>query len=233
MISPMTSKIIGCLPRGVLRFVAKTILNGYIKKYANINITGYENIKDLDKPILFVCNHLSNSDALIIDKILKNQDITFVAGVKLNSNELTKLGMEITKTVCIKPNSADKQAISNIIKTLKAGNNMLIFPEGTRSRTGQLMEPKKGVILIKKLSKATLVPLGLSGTEKLLPINDKNMALESFQNADVTLNIGKPLELPKKVKEETKHEYEKRCIDLIMYKIADLLPEEYRGVYKI
>ncbi len=144
---------------------------------------------------------------------------------------MTKLGLEITKTIPIKPNTADKEAIYNIVKTLKSGNNILIFPEGTRSRTAKLMEPKKGVVLIQKLSKATIVPLGISGTEKLLPINDKDMALECFQSADVTINIGKALELPKKNKEESKHEYEDRLMDYFMSEIAKLIPKEYRGIY--
>ncbi len=54
--------------------------------------------------------------------------------------------------------------------------------------------------MIQKLSKANIVPLGISGTEKLLPINDKDMALERFQFANVAVNIGKALELPKKIK---------------------------------
>ena len=114
---------------------------------------------------------------------------------------------------------------------MKSGNNILIFPEGTRSRTAKLMEPKKGVVLIQKLSKATIVPLGISGTEKLLPINDKDMALERFQSANVTINIGRAVELPKKNKEESKHEYEDKLMDYLMGEIANLIPKEYRGIY--
>lgn len=231
MISPRMTKIIGCMPKGLLRFLSRKILNGYINKYANLTVKGMENLKNIDKPIIFICNHLSNSDALIIDKVLEKQDITFIAGVKLKDNSLTKLGLEITKTIPIKPNTADKEAISNIVKTLKEGNNILIFPEGTRSRTGALIEPKKGVVLIQKLSKAIIVPLGISGTEKLLPIHEEDMALERFRCADVNLNIGHPLDLPKKNKEESKHEYEDRVMDYLMYEIANLIPEEYRGVY--
>ncbi|EJO5347975.1 1-acyl-sn-glycerol-3-phosphate acyltransferase [Clostridium botulinum] len=231
MISPTMTKIIGHMPKGVLKFLSKKILNNYIKKYANLTINGKKNLENIQKPIIFISNHLSNSDALIIDKVLENQDITFIAGVKLKDNSLTKLGLEITKTIPIKPNSADKEAIYKIVKTLKAGNNILIFPEGTRSRTAKLMEPKKGVVLIQKLSKATIVPLGISGTEKLLPINDKDMGAESFQSADVTINIGKGIELPKKLKEESKHEYEDRLMDYLMCEIAKLIPKEYRGIY--
>ncbi len=198
MISPTMTKIIGHMPKGFLKFLSQKILNRYINKYANLTINGKENLKNIDKPIIFISNHLSNSDALVINKVLEDQDITFIAGVKLKDNSLTKLGLEITKTIPIKPNTADKEAIYNIVKTLKSRNNILIFPEGTRSRTAKLMEPKKGVVLIQKLSKATIVPLGISGTEKLLPINDKDMALERFQSANVTINIGRAVELPKK-----------------------------------
>lgn len=57
------------------------------------------------------------------------------------------------------------------------------------------------------------------------------MALECFQSADVTINIGKALELPKKNKEESKHEYEDRLMDYFMSEIAKLIPKEYRGIY--
>ncbi|EJP6472526.1 1-acyl-sn-glycerol-3-phosphate acyltransferase [Clostridium botulinum] len=231
MISPRMTKIIGHMPKGLLKFLSQKILNSYINKYANLSINGKQNLENINKPIIFISNHLSNSDALIINKVLKDQDITFIAGVKLKDNSLTKLGLEITKTIPIKPNTADKEAIYSIVKTLKAGNNILIFPEGTRSRTAKLMEPKKGVILIQKLSKATIVPLGISGTEKLLPINEKDMALERFQYADVTINIGKALEIPKKDKEESKHEYEDRIMNYFMGQIAKLIPKEYRGIY--
>ncbi|NFN86732.1 1-acyl-sn-glycerol-3-phosphate acyltransferase [Clostridium sporogenes] len=231
MISPRMTKIIGHMPKGLLKFLSQKILNSYMNKYANLSINGKENLENINKPIIFISNHLSNSDALIINKVLKDQDITFIAGIKLKDNSLTKLGLEITKTIPIKPNTADKEAIYSIVKTLKAGNNILIFPEGTRSRTAKLMEPKKGVILIQKLSKATIVPLGISGTEKLLPINEKDMALERFQYADVTINIGKALEIPKKDKEESKHEYEDRIMNYFMSEIAKLIPKEYRGIY--
>lgn len=231
MISPGVAKVIGCLPKGLVQFVSRKIVDGYLNKYANIEVKGMENLKDIKGSIIFICNHLSNSDALVLNKVLKDQDVTFIAGVKLSDNPLTNLGISITKTIAIKPNTADKDAISKVIKTLKNGNNILIFPEGTRSRTSSLISAKKGVVLIQKLSKATVIPLGMYGTEKLLPINDKDMGLEKFQHAKVTINIGSPIELPAKEKEEDKRDYEERATEFIMRKIAVLLPEEYRGVY--
>ncbi|MCT8975875.1 1-acyl-sn-glycerol-3-phosphate acyltransferase [Clostridium sp. CX1] len=232
MISPGVAKIIGYLPKGLVEYLSKRIVDRYLKQYADIEVRGMENLRDVNNPILFICNHLSNSDGLVLNKVFKDKDITFVAGAKLSDNPLTSIGVNITKTITIKPNSADKDAISRIVKTLKNGNNVLIFPEGTRSRTGSLIKAKKGVVLIQKLTKASIIPLGIYGSEKLLPINEKDMGQEKFQNAKVTINVGKQVILPEKDKEEDKREYEDRATDFLMKRIAELLPEEYRGVYK-
>lgn len=232
MISPLAVKIISKLPKGMVCFLAKRIINGYMNKYADIKVTGMENLGDIKKPILFICNHLSNSDALVLMKVFKDYDLTFVAGEKLSQNPLTNLGISIAKTITIKPNTADKDALASIIKALRAGNNILIFPEGTRSRTASLIEGKKGAVLIQKLSKAIVIPVAMYGTEKLLPINDNDMGGEKFQHANVYVNIGKAIDVPLKDKEEDKHDYEERILTCFMKSIAALLPENYRGIYK-
>lgn len=233
MISPWMARLIGCLPQGLVRYISKKVLIGYLNKYASIEVKGIEHLDGVERPIIFVCNHLSNSDALVLGHVFKKEDLTFVSGRKLNDNCLTKLGMSMTKTIGIMPNSADKGAISNIVRTLKSGESILIFPEGTRSRTSTMNKGKRGVVLIQKLSRARVIPVGIYGTEKLLPINDKDMALESFHFAKVKVNIGRELEVPKRNKGEEKHEYDDRIIDFYMYEIAKLLPEKYRGVYKL
>ena len=143
MISPGVAKVIGYLPKGLVESVSRKIVDGYLKKYADIDVKGMENLKVAKRPIIFICNHLSNSDGLVINKVFKDEDITFIAGAKLSDNPLTSFGINITKTITIKPNTADKEAISKVIKTLKDGKNILIFPEGTRSRTGSMIDAKK------------------------------------------------------------------------------------------
>jgi 1-acyl-sn-glycerol-3-phosphate acyltransferase len=231
MISPTMLKLIDILPDKVVAFIANKLIDSYINKYANIKTYGMEKMKAVEAPKIFICNHLSNADGIIMSRILKDQNVTFVAGVKLTDNKLTKLGFHVAKTINIKPNSADKDAISKIINTLKQGNNIMIFPEGTRSRDGKMIEAKKGLLLMAKLSKATIIPMGIWGTEKLLPINDSNMASEKFNYADVNINIGDPVNILDKSEDEDKNQYHDRAMHGIMSSIAGLLPEEYRGVY--
>lgn len=232
MISPMGAKVINCLPKGMVNYIAKKIVNKYLNKYANIKIEGKENLNDMKRPTIFVCNHLSNSDGLVLNRVLKEFDPTFVAGVKLSKDSTTNLGVAVVKTTPINPNSADKEGMKKIINLLKSGETILIFPEGTRSRVGSMNEAKKGITLIARMSKASIVPIGISGTEMLLPINmEGDMSAEKFQHADVYVNIGKQFEIPKKHKEQDRKEYEEEATKYIMKRIAELLPEEYRGVY--
>ena len=234
MMSKATARIIQLLPEKLVVRIARNKVNGYLKKYAKINVSGYENIKKAEGPKIFISNHLSNSDGFIIEKVLKDEyDPTFVAGVKLSNDPVTNLGTKIVKNIAIKPNSADRDAIMSMINVLKHGENLVLFPEGTRSRSGSMIEGKKGVLLVARMSKAKIVPISLYGTEKLLPINKNgDMAGEQWNEAEINVRIGEYIEIPKKNKDESKHEYDDRCLTYIMKSIANGLPEEYRGVYK-
>lgn len=234
MVSQFVLKIIEHLPKKMVAYIGKRLMDGYVDKYAHLKVEGMENIKDVKRPVLFICNHLSNSDGVVLSKVLRDEDLTFVAGVKLGSTALTNIGLIMSKVIPIKPNTADKEAIEKIVNTLKSGGNVLIFPEGTRSRTASMIEAKKGMNLFIRMTKVPVIPIGICGTEDLLPINTQDMGAEKFMNANVSVNFGKPIyydELPQKIDGEDKHSYENRVTSYIMCKVAELLPKKYRGVY--
>lgn len=233
MISTTIAKTINILPNKFVTYISKKVVDKYLKKYANINIEGNENLKGIKIPTIFICNHLSNSDGLVLDKALKEVDPTFVAGVKLSDNAVTSIGMHVIKTTNIKPNTADQDGLKKVIRLAKQGESLLIFPEGTRSRVGSLIEARKGILLIARMTGAPIVPIGLYGTEKLLPIDKGgDMSAETFHYADVHINIGKQFVLPRRAIGQDKNEYEDFATKYIMKKIAELIPENYRGVYK-
>lgn len=233
MISPKITKLLNYLPEGLVNVVSRKIVNIIIKRYTTLEIKGIENLNNIKKPVIFICNHLSNSDALILDKVLKDQDVTYVAGIKLTQNSTTNIGVRLVKTTVLKPNTADKDGLTKIINIVKKGGNILLFPEGTRSRSGNMIEAKKGLLLIAKVTKAPIIPIGIYGTEKFLPINDTgDMAAESFHHAKIGVTIGKQMTLEAKEEGEDKASYENRALTTLMKGISNLIPESYRGVYK-
>lgn len=224
-------KFVNLLPEPLIIKFVEFYVDFEMKKHARLDVEGLENLNcDFKRPYLFICNHLSNSDGLLLNRVLEKEKIIFIAGKKLESNSLTNLGFKIVRSIPILPNSPDKNAIKKVIGVIKEGNSILIFPEGTRSRTGKMLEGKKGILLFAKLTGAPIVPIGIWGTEKLMPIKE-DMSQEVFYDADINIKIGKVFHLPAKSDEETKDHWETNCLNYIMMRIAELLPKEYRGFY--
>ncbi|MEF9935330.1 MAG: lysophospholipid acyltransferase family protein [Clostridium sp.] len=226
------AKILSKTPSFILKPSIKGVVNFYLKKYANIKIHNEERLDKIEGPVIFISNHLSNADGLILNKILKKHNPYFVAGVKLNSTTISKIGLEVVNIIPIKAGSADVEALKKCIQAIKENKNILIFPEGTRSRDAAMIEGKKGIVLIARKANVPIVPIGIWGSEKFMPINDEDMGEEGFHHADVNISIGEPFTLPKFNKGEDKEEYSNTCLDTIMKSISVLLPDEYKGVYK-
>lgn len=231
---PWLAKFIVSLPDFIFKPVGEKILNSTLDKYADIRVEGLEHARKVKGPIIFIGNHLSNSDGLVMDRVLRKEfNPSFIAGVKLSGDPMTNIGMRLIKTINIKPNSADKDALKSIIQASKGGENILMFPEGTRSRTGAMIEAKKGINLIARLTKATIIPFGIYGSENLMPINTSgDMGKETFVHSVVNIHFGEPVVLPKKEKDEDRHVYDDKVLETYMKSIANLMPEKYRGFYK-
>lgn len=223
-------ELMSMLPESARRHVVRALMNRVWDTLANEVVEGRENIPD--EPCLFICNHLSNADGFTLDRAFRPRRVIFLAGVKLQSTTMTRLASEVMETIAIKPNSADIEAMRRAVETLKGGQPVLIFPEGARSRTGALMEAKKGVSLIAKRAGVPVVPVALRGTEKLMPINDTDMGGERLYKADVVVRFGRPFRVEDLEAEcADADDARQALVDAMMRRVAALLPPEYRGVY--
>ncbi len=220
------------LPENMRKSVINSILKGSIKYYANLQVENIDSIKKRkNKPTIYISNHLSNIDAPVLNLYLRKHNLAYIAGVKLKDVKITRLIMESLNTIEIKPNTPDMAAVKTAINHVKTGGSLVIFPEGTRSRSASMNRALKGFVLIAKMSNAAIVPIGLSGTDKLLPIKDSDMGRENLRKADVKVVFGEPFVLPKK-KDVSVADFNQYIADYCMLQIAKNLPESYRGYYK-
>ncbi len=224
--------IINILPESIIRYISSKTAEYLLNKYAKLAVMGNEILSErIGKPTIFIANHLSNMDGIVLNKVLKKNNITFMAGIKLNENPLTSIFLKTVKQIPINPNSADRNAIKNALAVLNMGESILIFPEGTRSRSGAMIKGKKGFLLLARLSKADIVPIALEGTERLLPVHQNDMGEETPQHATVSVNVGQPFQLEKK--NHHHDDWDEESVATAMRKIAQMLKSEYQGVYKI
>lgn len=134
----------------------------------DFELIGKENIPD--EPVLIVSNHESNFDPVVIVKVI---DKTTSLVAKKELNKLPTLGYWISKygSEFIDRDDMKKtiKTISNISKQLENGNNVLIFPEGTRNVLDQ--EFKAGSFKIAKKAKAGILPITIRNTSSLFEQN--------------------------------------------------------------
>ena len=168
----------------VYKLVALTIriilrLNG------GLTVIGKENIP-VDKGVIIAPNHISYLDPPIIGAVIPG-NANFMARKGLF--EIPVLRWMIKRAAF--PVDRDKPRPSTIkeaVKRLKNGNIVIMFPEGQRSDTGELMEAKRGIGVVAGLSRAPVVPTLITGSEKALPVNAKWL-----KRAKISVVFGKPI----------------------------------------
>ena len=108
---------------------------------------------------------------------------------------------------------------------LNKGFSLIMFPEGIRSKTSGMNKASPGAALLALRNNIPVVPVGITGTQYI-----RNLKWAFFHHPKIIITIGKPIYPPDCHGSPTKEQRNQFC-DEIMYKIAELLPPEYRGIY--
>jgi len=137
-----------------------------------LTVTGSENIPS-SGPVILAPNHRAHIDPPYIALITKRQ-VCFMAKRELFRGPLGWL-MRKCGSFPVVRGAPDRAALRHAIELLKAGKVVVIFPEGTRSENGRLKAAEKGFSLIAKQTGATIVPVAIEGTEKMMPKGAKRI----------------------------------------------------------
>lgn len=184
---------------------------------ARVRLRGRYNIPT-GGPFIMASNHLSWTDIPLIPCYMSRKAV-YMAKEEYFSSRLRWL-VRFLGAFPVKRGEGDRQALRAGEEQLKKGNVLVIFPEGTRSRTRTLAKAHAGMGMIALRSGVPVVPVAIWGSEKVL---------KSFRPS-ITIAYGEPMVLKPKGAKITREDID-AATEQVMQKIAEMLPPAYRGVY--
>lgn len=155
---------------GRLYRIAMWIANAGVRAAGiRIEVSGLEHVPQ-GKPCIFMCNHVSNLDPPVVLPMLPGQTSVFLKK-QLMSIPILGYAMRMGKFIPVERGGRRDAAQASVVaagSALESGLNVLVFPEGTRSKDGRLSTFKKGPFFLAMETLAPVVPMTISGTEKMM-----------------------------------------------------------------
>ncbi len=139
-----------------------------------VRIHGMKNLPE-DNFFILAPNHQGSFDA-VVTLLAVNRPYGFAAKKTLSFVPIAGLWFKFLGAVFVARNktSAANEIVNKCVNVLKRGEPLLIFPEGTRSKTGKINDIKTGVFRISKLTSAPIIPVVINGTRQAW---EKNMKI--------------------------------------------------------
>ena len=139
----------------------------FAKLWFRLRTEGSEQVPE-SGPVLLVGNHASYLDPPLMGMGVGRQ-VNFLAQAGLAAFAPLRWWLRQVGVTLIDRNAPSKDAMRWVGARLKAGEVVGMFPEGTRSRDGQVQSFKSGVAFLVRRSKATVVPVGIDGAYRAFP----------------------------------------------------------------
>lgn len=203
----------------LVNFLLRILLRILLK----LDICGVENMPSAG-PLIVVINHTSFLDPLLVGAFLPRVIIP-LAKVELFEKPWVGWVFPAFGCIPIRRGEIDRTAIRRSLEVLRSGGALLVAPEGTRSADGKLQRGRPGAAMLAVRTGAMLLPVAIWG---VLPFGEN---IRRLRRTEAHMVVGEPFHLPLRGKKVTHQELEEMT-DEIMYRLAELLPPEYRGVYR-
>lgn len=202
-----------------IKFIATIIVN----LFWSVKIEG-ENISKFQDSFILAANHVSYLDPIVLGIVVKRR-INFITKREVYDNPFLNFLLKRIGAIPVDKNSINSASIKKSLALLRDKQILGIFPEGTRSSDGKLLELNKGMVKIALQAEVPIIPVGLNGTFEIYPPGAKFPSL--FKNQVIHINFGKPYFLDSNKSKDS--EYIKESLLIIedeIKKLAQLSKKE-------
>lgn len=159
------------------------VCNILIRLFARVEVTGKENIPAAG-PVIVVSNHKSNWDPVILAGGISRR-LYFMAKNELFGWPVAGWLIRNAKAIPVKRGASDRNALKMSLDVLRDGNVLLIFPEGTRNKTDEILLPfHNGAAYLAAKTGAVILPVALKNTSGITG---------SWKSVAAELKIGRPV----------------------------------------
>ncbi|MET3289538.1 1-acyl-sn-glycerol-3-phosphate acyltransferase [Brevibacillus fluminis] len=185
--------------RGICRLLIATCFRWRVIGRENVPKTG---------AVILCCNHIGNIDPPLLGSGIERQ-VRFMAKEELFHVPVLSFLLKKFGTFPVKRGAGDRNAIRTTLKILEDGEILGIFPEGTRSKNGELGRAQSGSAMFALKSKAEVVPVAIIGPWRFLK--------------PITIIYGKPIDMTAIREKKVDSESMREATDLIMQHIKELI----------
>jgi 1-acyl-sn-glycerol-3-phosphate acyltransferase len=175
-------------------------------------------------PLIVYANHTGQIEVPIIYAYLQPRPLTGIAKTETWDGWFLRWVFNLWGAIPIRRGEADMEAMRKSLEALEQGYILGIAPEGTRNKTGILIKAYPGVVTLALRSGVSLLPVVHWGGERFLS------NLKRLKRTDFHIRVGEPFRLDPGSQRITK-EIRQQMVDEMMYRLAAMLPEYYRGAY--
>lgn len=179
----------------------------------------------LKGPLIVYSNHTGQIEVAVLFSHLQPRPLTGWAKMEAWDNAFLNWLFNLWGIIPVRRGEADTTALRKAIAALEKGYIFGIAPEGTRNISGRLKRALPGTVMLALHAGAPLMPVAHWGGENFL----KNLA--RLKRTDFHVRVGEPFHLNVAGIRITR-ELRQQIVDEMMYRLAELLPPEYRGEYE-
>jgi 1-acyl-sn-glycerol-3-phosphate acyltransferase len=179
-----------------------------------VTVSGLENLNP-KVPHIFVCNHASHLDVVCIARVIPI-GLFYIAKKELARVPFLGQYMAFIGHIFVDRKNKEKafESLRKAAAKIKAGKNVITFPEGTRTKTGHLMMFKRGSFVIAKDGNIPIMPLAIIGSRDALPSGGW-----MIKSVPIHIAIGKSIET-------------EEFADLSIEQLADLAKNRVQNLMK-